>query len=282
MVSDRQGSAPPDHPPPLRTVAENICTVVVNDWVNDLYKHIVLDAPATALTAEPGQFFHLLCPAAGDDTPFLRRPMSIYRIDPANQRIEFLYKVIGPGTRGIATLTPGDRFDVLGPIGVGFTLDASWRHIVVLGRGVGLATLGPLAELAHRQGVGLSAILSARSPGLVMSTDLFQSYGGEVIIVTDSEGTSTVDNVAAILLKLIGEKRADAFFTCGSNRLLQLMQRLGAEHGVPGQVALEQQMACALGMCQCCVRPIRAGDEIVHHRVCFEGPVFDLEAAISW
>ncbi len=267
---------------PLNPVAENICTVVTNDWVNPDYKHLVLDAPPTALTVAPGQFFHLLCPAAGDDTPFLRRPMSIYRIDPDNRRIEFLYKVIGPGTRGIATLAAGDRFDILGPIGVGFSLEESWRHIVVLGRGVGLATLGPLAEMAHRDDVGLSAILSARSPDLVMSTELFESYGGEVIAVTDSEGTSDVDNVEAILLKLIAEKRADAFFTCGSNRLLLLMQRLGAEHGVPGQVALEQQMACALGMCQCCVRPIRAGDAIVHHRVCFEGPVFDLKAAISW
>ncbi len=281
-MSARESSTRPVDPPPSKPVAENICTVVVNDWVNDLYKHLVLDAPPTALTVEPGQFFHLLCPAAGGDTPFLRRPMSVYRIDAANRRVEFLYKVIGPGTRGIATLAPGDRFDILGPIGVGFTLEASWRNIVVLGRGVGLATLGPLAELARDNDIGLSAILSARDPGLVMSTDLFRSCGADVITVTDSEGTSAVENVEAILLRLIGEKRADAFFTCGSNRLLLVMQRLGAEHGVPGQVALEQQMACALGMCQCCVRPIREGDEIVHHRVCFEGPVFDLKAAISW
>ncbi len=263
-------------------MAENICTVVVNDWVNDLYKPLVLDAPPTALTARPGQFFHLLCPAAGGDTPFLRRPMSVYHIDSASRRVEFLYKVIGPGTRGIATLAPGDRFDILGPVGTGFTFDPSWRHIVVLARGVGLATLAPLAELARQRDVGLSAILSARSPGLVMSTDLFRSHGGEVITVTDSEGTSAVDNVEAILVRLIGEGRADAFFTCGSNRLMLLMQRLGEEHGVPGQVALEQQMACALGMCQCCVRPIRADDGVVHHRVCFEGPVFDLKAVISW
>ena len=281
-MSDRKSSSRSKRPPPAKPVAENICTVVVNDWVNDLYKHLVLDAPPTALTAEPGQFFHLLCPAAGGDTPFLRRPMSVYRIDSANQRVEFLYKVIGAGTRGIATLVPGDQFDILGPVGVGFSLDPSWRHIVVLGRGVGLATLGPLAEMAHRGGVGLTAILSARSPDLVMSTELFESYGGEVISVSDSEKTSSVDNVEAILLKLIGEKRADAFFTCGSNRLLLLMQRLGAAHDVPGQVALEQQMACAIGMCQCCVRPIRDGSDVVHLRVCYEGPVFDLTAAISW
>ena len=91
-----------------------------------------------------------------------------------------------------------------------------------------------------------------------------------------------VTQLRQALERLGAENKADAFFTCGSNRLLMLMQRLGAEHGVPGQVALEQQMACALGMCQCCVRPIRAGAGIVHHRVCYEGPVFDLKAAISW
>ena len=281
-MNDAENNPPSRDRAAVKPVAESLCTVVVNDWINDLYMHLVLDAPPTALTAEPGQFFHLLCPAAGGENPFLRRPMSVYCIDQANQRIEFLYKVIGPGTRGIATLAPGDRFDMVGPVGVGFTLEPAWRDIVVLARGVGLATLGPLAAFAHRRGVGLTAILSARSPDYVMSVDLFRSYGGEVITVTDSEGTSAVENVDAILRKLIAEHRADAFFTCGSNRLMLLMQRLGDEHGIPGQVALEQQMACALGMCLCCVRPIRTDGEVVHARVCYEGPVFDLQVAISW
>ena len=281
-MSARESSTRPLDPPPSKPVAENICTVVVNDWVNDLYKHLVLDAPPCALTVAPGQYFHLLCPASGGDTPFLRRPMSVYRIDRDNGRVEFLYKVLGPGTRGMAALVPGEPFDIMGPVGVGFTLDPAWRHIVVLGRGVGLATLAPLAQAAQAQGIGLTAILSARNPDYVMSIDLFEACGAEVIALTDSEGTSAVETVETILERLIAERRADAFFTCGSNRLLMLMQRLGAKHGVPGQVALEQQMACALGMCLCCVRPIRAGDHVVHERVCWDGPVFDLQAVISW
>ncbi len=79
-----------------------------------------------------------------DDTPFLRRPKNVNRIDRDNRRVEFLYKVLGPGTRGMATLVFGTPFDIMGSVGVGFTLDSAWRHIVVLGRGVGLATLAPL------------------------------------------------------------------------------------------------------------------------------------------
>jgi len=263
-------------------VAENLCAVVSNDWVNDRYKRLVLTAPQTALAAEAGQFFHLLCPASDAGAPFLRRPMSVYQVDRARGRIEFLYKCLGAGTRGMATLKPGDSFNVMGPLGIGFSINPAWKHIVVLGRGVGLATLAPLAQLAAGQGVGVTAILSAQKPDYVMSTDVFESVGADIVTVTDDEGTSSVENVKALLEDHITGGRADAFFTCGSNRLMLLMKELGAAHGVPGQVALEQQMACGLGMCFCCVRSFEVADDVIQRRVCCEGPVFDLQEALSW
>jgi dihydroorotate dehydrogenase electron transfer subunit len=267
-------------------VTENLCTVVSNAPVKARYRLMVLAAPETALAAKPGQFFHLLCPESDGAHPFLRRPMSVYRLDRAARRIEFLYKAEGVGTRAMAALRPGDGFDIMGPLGIGFTLDPAWRHIVVLGRGVGLATLAPLAEAAAARGIGITAILSAAKPEDLMSQDLFEAAGADVLTVTDTHGTSKVDNVERILRDRIAAGRADAFFTCGSNRLMLLMKRLGAEHGIPGQVALEQQMACGLGMCFCCVRSFEvAGDvtgEVVQRRVCCEGPVFDLQEALSW
>ena len=263
-------------------VAENLCSVVSNAPVNARYWLLTLAAPETALAAKSGQFFHLLCPESDSDHPFLRRPMSIYRVDRAAGRLAFLYKCEGAGTRGMAALRPGDGFNVMGPLGIGFALDASWRHIVVLGRGVGLATLAPLADAAAARGIGITAILSARRPDDLMSQDLFEAAGAEVLTVTDSDGTSAVDNIERILRERIAAGWADAFFTCGSNRLMLLMKRLGAEHGIPGQVALEQQMACGLGMCFCCVRSFEVAGDVVHRRVCCEGPVFDLQEALSW
>lgn len=262
--------------------ADLLAPVVSNDWVNDQYKHLVLEAGAPACNAAAGQFFHLMCPADGADQPFFRRPMSTYRADPASGRVEFLYKVAGKGTRGLATLRRGDRLQMLGPLGAGFTLDPAWRNIVVLGRGVGLATLAPLAGMASQAGVGVTAILSARSLSHVMSVSTFKAMGARTVVVTDSDGSSAPCRVETLLRGLIAAGRADAFFTCGSNRLLELMQRLGAEHGIPGQVALEQQMACGLGMCFCCVRPFREGEEVVHRRVCWDGPVFPLQEAMGW
>ncbi len=259
-----------------------IASVISNEWVNGEYKHLILSAPDPAPLSGAGQFFNLDCPQTADDKPFFRRPMSCYRADPATGQVEFLYKVTGAGTRGLATLSQGDSLRMLGPLGVGFTLQPEWRHIVVLGRGVGLATLAPLAELAAERNVGVTAILSARGAEHVMSEDRFRHAFADVEVVLDTDQSSDPVQVETILRRLHAAGKADAFFTCGSNRLLQLVQALGRELDIPGQVALEQQMACGLGMCFCCVRNFREDGNIVSRRVCWDGPVFDLHEAMPW
>src|SRR5215475_14027883 len=267
---------------PARLVGEFIGQVVANDWVNEEYKHLILKVHPHALKAYAGQMFHLLCPSPDGAEVWMRRPMSVYRVDAAAGEIEFLYKSEGRGTRGMATLQPGDEFNIAGPLGVGFTLQPAWKNIVVLGRGVGLATLAPLSQLAAAQGVGVTAILSARHEGVVMSKALFEGLGARTITVLDSDGSSAVENVEQILEELIVEGKADAFFTCGSNRLLTLMQRLGKKHNIPGQVAMEQIMVCGFGACYVCVRTFEIDGKRVLKRVCRDGPVFNMQEAVGW
>ena len=92
-------------------------SVKSNDPVNGEYRRLVLAAPQDLLArCRAGQFFHLLCPQAGGETPYLRRPMSIYGFYPDQGELHFLYKVTGAGTRALATLALGDRLNVLGPL----------------------------------------------------------------------------------------------------------------------------------------------------------------------
>lgn len=267
---------------PGRVVGEFIGIVVSNDWVNKEYKHLVLSVHERALAAYAGQFFHLLCPTPDGAEVWMRRPMSVYRVDAKNGRLEFLYKAEGRGTRGMAMLAKGDEFNIAGPLGHGFTIEPEWKNIVVLGRGVGLATLAPLAQLAAEKKVGVTAILSARNPSVVMSKDLFESYGAKVVTVLDTDKTSEVGNVEKVIEGLIAQRKADAFYTCGSSRLLKLMQTLGRKHKVPGQVAMEQIMVCGFGACYVCMRTIEVDGVKTLKRVCRDGPVFDMQAAVGW
>lgn len=266
-------------------VAENLCRVVGNVWVNSEYRQLVLDAPEPALAARPGQFFHLACPAVGGDQPFLRRPMSIYQADRERGRIHFLYKVQGAGTRGLASLEEGDSLDAMGPVGRGFRLPAKARHVLLAGRGVGLATLAPLARHATSMGAQVTALLSARTAELVMSVDVMRAAGAEVLTVNDADGTSDVGRVEVLVRHAHAHLPVDYMATCGSNRLLTLLQQVGQELAIFGEVAVEQTMGCALGMCFACVKSFRkqpGADELTYRRVCWEGPVFDLQEAVSW
>ena len=269
-------------PYPQRRVGEFIGIVVSNDWVNDEYKHVVLKVHEQALKAYAGQMFHLLCPSPDGGEVWMRRPMSVYRVDKAAGQVEFLYKTEGRGTRGMGTLKLGDEFNIAGPLGNGFKLEPTWKNIVVLGRGVGLATLAPLSQLAAEQGVGVTAMLSARRAGVVMSKELFEGLGARVITVLDTDGSSDVENVEKILRQLIADGKADAFFTCGSNRLLKLMKKLGKEHNIPGQVAMEQIMVCGFGACYVCMRTFEVDGKRVLKRVCRDGPVFNMQEAVGW
>ncbi|CAG9187580.1 dihydroorotate dehydrogenase electron transfer subunit [Cupriavidus pinatubonensis] len=270
---------------PTFSVAENICLVKSNEWVNGEYKHLVLDADDVALTALPGQFFHLQCPPGAQGEALLRRPMSLYRVNQSAREVEFLYKVQGRGTGGLATLVSGDHLNALGPVGKGFVLPANTKHVLLLARGVGLATLTPLAEFARAMGASVTAVLSARSHDLIMSADYLRGVGASVRVVTDEDGTSAISNVDALIRDEHSEQPFDFVATCGSNRLLTLLQDVSRELGITGQIAVEQHMGCALGACYACVRPFRKGPEteqLTYRRVCWDGPVFDLQETVSW
>src|SRR5437764_13725539 len=147
---------------------ESLCPIVSHDWVNSEYKLLIVEASPKALAVRPGQFFNLLCPSPDVGELWLRRPQSVYRIDREQGRIQFLYKCVGRGTRGLATLRPGEKLNMVGPLGVGFTLRPEWKNVVVLGRGVGLATMAPISQLPLELGGAVTAILSACSGDFVI------------------------------------------------------------------------------------------------------------------
>ena len=256
--------------------------VISNNFINDDYKHIILRAPSHILDIIPGQFFHLQCPTLEGSIPFLRRPMSVYQFCKRRTQIEFLYKLHGKGTLSISYLKENNKFNIVGPLGTGFELEKYYKNIVLVARGVGLATLAPLAKLASERGINLFIICSARSKNSLMSVDLFKSLSTKVIAITDEDGSSSMSNLELLIKNIVATETIDCFFTCGSNRILKLLKQVCALNNIPGQIALEQQMACGIGMCFCCVRPFKIGNKIIHKRVCNEGPVFKIEEALPW
>lgn len=265
------------------TVASYRCKVAEHYWVNQRYKYIRLEAYAPiARITKAGQFYQLKCPTTLEHEPFLLRPMSVYGTGPEDNRIEFLYNVTGVGTKALATLLEGGHMDIVGPLGNTFTFSATYRRILVVARGVGLATMAPLIKEAYSAGVDITAVMSARSPTDLMEKEFLRGTTAEVRSVFDADGSSSVESMEVLLRELIEEQRPDAVYTCGSHRLLMLLQRVLSDYPrITAEVAMEQRMACGMGVCLSCVRLFDCDGDRKFLRVCREGPVFPIREVVG-
>jgi len=104
----------------------------------------------------------------------------------------------------------------------------------------------------------------------------------EVHCVFDSDGSSAVPAVELRVREWLAGGRHDVVYPCGSQRLLQMLQRVLADHPeVHGEVALEQRMACGMGVCLSCVRLFEVDGERQFLRVCRDGPVFPIRTVVG-
>jgi len=261
-----------------QSVASYRCEVAEHRWVNDRYKYLKLSATADlASLTKPGQFYQLKCPTTSDLKPFLLRPMSVYGIGPEEGTIEFLYNVAGVGTHALAHLPVGDHMDIVGPLGNTFALEPSFRRIMVVARGVGLATMAPLLQHAAKAGIKITAVMSARAPRDLMRDEFLRGIEAEVHCIYDSDGSSSVEAADVLIRRLLDEEHHDIIYTCGSHRVLMLLQHILVDYPhTRGEVAMEQRMACGMGVCLSCVRLFDRDGDKQFLRVCREGPVFPI------
>ncbi len=265
------------------SVASHRCRVTEHRWVNGRYKYLRLEAEADlAACTRPGQFYQLRCPSTNDLQPFLLRPMSVYGVGPAAGTIEFLYNVNGVGTKALSELAVGGQMDIVGPLGNTFGLDSTVKRIMVIARGVGLATMAPLLKQASRNGVAITAVMSARTPQDLMRDEFLRGADADVHCVYDADGSSAMEAMEPLIRRLIAEQEIDVVYTCGSHRILMLLQQILKDFPrVGGEVAMEQRMACGMGVCLSCVRLFDHDGDKQFLRVCREGPVFPIRDVVG-
>lgn len=192
----------------------------------------------------PGQFFMLQPPGR-----VLPRPMSLC-LAPTGE-LAFLIDPIGPGTRALAGLEPGDRVTVFGPLGNGWSLDTA--RPVLVGGGIGVAPLPYLAERLP----GAPVVLGFRTAHQAEAAALLP--GAEVVL----EPTYVTEPLAALL----ADDPALVPLACGPEPMLEAVARL-APHA---QLAWEAPMACGYGACFGCAVEIDG----TLKRLCVEGPVLE-------
>jgi len=233
--------------------------------------------------ARPGQFVML---GLGRHAPLLRRPFSIHRqvIESGTlTRLEVLYKRVGSGTRILAACRPGEKLDLLGPLGRGFRIPDGCRRVFLAAGGIGVAPLVFLADTLVTAGLDPAesrVFLGGRSAGDILCGDIFRESGFPVATTTD-DGTLGDQCLVTHPLEAAARDRApDVILACGPMPMLACVAGLAEALGIPCQVSIETVMACGMGACLGCAVAGR-GDGMSYLHGCRDGPVFDA-AELQW
>ena len=241
-------------------------SVVDNETIMPATNVLSLRAPEAARAAAPGQFLHIHC---GESTaPLLRRPMSVYRTE--RDVIQLMIRDVGEGSHWLVRRASGDELDCLGPLGHGFRLLPNARNLLMVGGGYGVAPLVGLAERALKRGANVVLAVGAATRTQIFPTDLLPPEI-EYLAATDDGSAGHHGYVTDLVPERIAW--ADAVYACGPLAMMETLARILREQAPnkPGQIAMEERMGCAMGVCLGCVVETTRGPL----RVCTEGPVFD-------
>jgi len=273
----------PAPPPDARSLVAT-CTAVTECGADAVILRVKPPAPSGPLRA--GRFFMLR--RQDGLSPAIPRPFSLYRA--VGDELEFLIKVIGPGTRALAATLPGEELRLIGPLGNGWpTLEPGGKPVVMLGGGIGSA---PFFELIRQSLAGpapvaagvLTFFYGGAHTGLLYDLAAFEELGVRVIACTDDGSAGFHGNVLQALAAEWDAGRlpqAVRLLACGPEPMLAATARLAAERELDCLVSLESLMGCGVGICNGCpvtTRPDGPLGSWTNAKCCVEGPVFEASA----
>jgi dihydroorotate dehydrogenase electron transfer subunit len=241
------------------------------------YQHLTFVAPGIAELARPGQFVAL---AVGGDTSanLLRRCFSIHKVSPSGTyggTVDIVVAAHGPGTTWITRLALHDEVDIVGPLGKPFPLPNEPVPCVLVGGGYGSAPLFWLAEQLAAKGCHVEMVLGAASEDRLFGVVEARRAADGLTVTTDDGSAGTRGWVSDVLPQVIRLSQAGVVYGCGPMGMLRSITEVATAQGVVAQVAVEESMACGIGVCMTCVLPVTGPDGKTRMaRSCVEGPVF--------
>jgi dihydroorotate dehydrogenase electron transfer subunit len=257
--------APPAARPPVQRLVEVVDRRPVNAYVE-----LTLAAPEVAERAEPGQFVAF---AVGGPLSALLLRRSIAISGTGDGVVTVVVAAHGPGSSWLAGLRPGDTVDVVGPLGRPFPLPEPGTPALLVGGGYGAAALVGLGARLRDAGSAVAAVAGAASADRLCSVEELSAVASRVEVTTDDGSAGRAGRVTVAVDELIGE--SGVVYACGPMPMLRAVADAATAAGVPSYVAVEESMACGIGVCMTCVLPVVGEDgKTRFSRSCTEGPVF--------
>lgn len=236
---------------------------MMNYLSEKVYENIEIENGIFKLTikgkfnGKPGQFYMLRC---WDKEPLLSRPISINHID--EEKIVFLYQIVGEGTELLSKLKESEAIKITGPIGNGFDIDNIKGKVAIIAGGIGIAPMQYVVESLRNCKIDIYA--GFRDKSYIINE--VKQFSQNINISTET-GTEGYKGYITDLLK---PETYDVVLCCGPEIMMNKVIKNCKDKNVKIYVSMEKHMACGVGACLGCTCKTKQGNK----RACKEGPVF--------
>ena len=266
-----------------KSAVQQIVTVLSNKRVG-AYHQILLNVGDIVKSCRPGNFVAI---SVGGDTSkmILRRAFAISRVSltgPYGGSMELIVAPFGQGSKWLCAQAEGSEIDLIAPLGTAFGIPTEPVRALLVGGGYGSAPLFGLAEVLKNRGCRVDMYLGASTGGKIYAPMEGKRSVNVLKIYTEDGSMGERGRVTEPIAGLISEGLVDVIYSCGPMPMLRAISDIVAGSDVVHQCAVEESMACGVGICMTCVLPVNDADgNVSMKRSCIDGPVMN-GANVAW
>jgi dihydroorotate dehydrogenase electron transfer subunit len=254
-----------------------IATVVSNKRVGQ-YHQILLNVGQMVNGCKPGNFVAIK--VGGENSRMvLRRAFAISRVSltgPYGGSMELIIAPFGQGSKWLCSQVEGSTIDLIAPLGTAFGIPTEPVRALLVGGGYGSAPLFGLAEVLKNRGCRVDMYLGASTGAKIYAPMEGKRSVNVLKIYTEDGSMGERGRVTEPIPALIADGLVDVIYSCGPMPMLRAISELVLGSDVVHQCAVEESMACGVGICMTCVLPVSDSEgNVSMKRSCIDGPVMD-------
>ena len=267
----------------INKFAQTIKSELISNKKVGAYHHLVFEVGTMASHVRPGNFVAI---SVGGPTSsmVLRRAFAIHRSmdrGASGGVIELVVAPHGNGSKWLTSLPIGSYVKLTGPLGTSFGIPTEQVRALLVGGGYGSAPLFGLAEVLKSRGSRVDMVLGASTAGKIYAPIEGKRSVNSMTITTDDGSAGVHGRVSDVLGEIIERNSCEIIYSCGPMAMLAAVSEIAIKYNLIHQCAVEESMACGIGICMTCVIPLIDDEgQIRMQRSCIAGPVVDGDRVI--
>jgi len=266
-----------------KSAAQLLAPIVSNKRVGQ-YHQIIINIGDLAATCKPGNFVAIN--VGGESSSMvLRRAFAISRVSVNSTfggTMEIIAAPHGQGSKWLCAQGEGAVLDIVAPLGTAFGIPTESVPILLVGGGYGSAPLFGLAEVLNARGCRVDMLLGASTASKIYAPMEGKRAVNSMRIFTEDGSMGQQGRVTDPIAEIIKDLDIAVVYSCGPMPMLAAITKITDSLSVVHQCAVEEAMACGIGVCMTCVLPVENQDGSVSMvRSCIDGPVMD-GSKVQW